>query len=144
MVRTPGSACALLALALVVAAGSPARADEAGAQRYERVRAALARSDVGLLLGDRIRDHTYPLLGSRLGGGIGTRGPGETKLEADRRRIRPIASGDDRDPGKTAPAVKRSRFLSPRGPEKRTRNASRTPSPRAKYTTGSVRCDIKQ
>ncbi len=28
------------------------------------------------------------LLLSRLGGGIGTRGPGETKLEADRRRIR--------------------------------------------------------
>ena len=25
---------------------------------------------------------------SRLGGGIGTRGPGETKLEVDRRRIR--------------------------------------------------------
>ena len=25
---------------------------------------------------------------SRLGGGIGTRGPGETKLETDRRRIR--------------------------------------------------------
>jgi len=25
---------------------------------------------------------------SRLGGGIGTRGPGETKLEMDRRRIR--------------------------------------------------------
>jgi GTP-binding protein HflX len=25
---------------------------------------------------------------SRLGGGIGTRGPGETKLEIDRRRIR--------------------------------------------------------
>jgi GTPase len=34
---------------------------------------------------------------SRLGGGIGTRGPGETKLEADRRRIRTRihALGDD-------------------------------------------------
>ena len=28
------------------------------------------------------------MLLSRLGGGIGTRGPGETKLETDRRRIR--------------------------------------------------------
>ena len=28
------------------------------------------------------------LILSRLGGGIGTRGPGETKLEVDRRRIR--------------------------------------------------------
>ncbi len=39
-------------------------------------------------------DYLLPRLGgkgillSRLGGGIGTRGPGETKLEADRRRIR--------------------------------------------------------
>ena len=36
---------------------------------------------------------------SRLGGGIGTRGPGETKLESDRRRIRdahPRAAGRDR------------------------------------------------
>lgn len=39
-------------------------------------------------------EHLLPRLGgqgavlSRLGGGIGTRGPGETKLEADRRRIR--------------------------------------------------------
>ena len=34
---------------------------------------------------------------SRLGGGIGTRGPGETKLEADRRTIRHRASSG-RDP----------------------------------------------
>ncbi len=39
-------------------------------------------------------DYLLPRLGgkgvllSRLGGGIGTRGPGETKLETDRRRIR--------------------------------------------------------
>ena len=36
---------------------------------------------------------------SRLGGGIGTRGPGETKLEADRRRIRvrmKVAAGRNR------------------------------------------------
>jgi GTP-binding protein HflX len=34
---------------------------------------------------------------SRLGGGIGTRGPGETKLETDRRRIRYRISGLKRD-----------------------------------------------
>lgn len=34
---------------------------------------------------------------SRLGGGIGTRGPGETKLEADRRRIRGRISELDRE-----------------------------------------------
>ena len=41
---------------------------------------------------------------SRLGGGIGTRGPGETKLESDRRRIRVRHPGDPaRDrPGSTA------------------------------------------
>jgi GTP-binding protein HflX len=34
---------------------------------------------------------------SRLGGGIGTRGPGETKLEVDRRRIRDRIAGLERD-----------------------------------------------
>jgi GTPase len=34
---------------------------------------------------------------SRLGGGIGTRGPGETKLEADRRKIRQRISGISRE-----------------------------------------------
>jgi GTP-binding protein HflX len=34
---------------------------------------------------------------SRLGGGIGTRGPGETKLETDRRRIRQRIQGIKRD-----------------------------------------------
>jgi len=34
---------------------------------------------------------------SRLGGGIGTRGPGETKLEVDRRRIRSRISDIERD-----------------------------------------------
>jgi GTP-binding protein HflX len=34
---------------------------------------------------------------SRLGGGIGTRGPGETKLEADRRRIRERIHGLEQD-----------------------------------------------
>src|ERR1700729_1278968 len=34
---------------------------------------------------------------SRLGGGIGTRGPGETKLEIDRRRIREKIDFLDRD-----------------------------------------------
>ena len=29
---------------------------------------------------------------SRLGGGIGTRGPGEQKLEVDRRRIEPVSA----------------------------------------------------
>jgi GTP-binding protein HflX len=37
------------------------------------------------------------ILLSRLGGGIGTRGPGETKLETDRRRIRMRISGMKRD-----------------------------------------------
>ena len=34
---------------------------------------------------------------SRLGGGIGTRGPGETKLETDRRRIRDRISHWEKD-----------------------------------------------
>ena len=48
---------------------------------------------------------------SRLGGGIGTRGPGETKLETDRRRIRQRITGlkaDLRELEKTR-AVQRSR-----------------------------------
>jgi len=36
---------------------------------------------------------------SRLGGGIGTRGPGETKLEVDRRRIRTRITGLEREIG---------------------------------------------
>ncbi len=44
---------------------------------------------------------------SRLGGGIGTRGPGETKLESDRRRIRKRIS----DLNKQLEAVKKNREL---------------------------------
>lgn len=44
---------------------------------------------------------------SRLGGGIGTRGPGETKLEVDRRRIRKRIS----DLTKQLEAVKKNRLL---------------------------------
>ena len=54
-----------------------------------------ARSRVGRLQVELAQlDYMLPRLGgrgttmSRLGGGIGTRGPGETKLETDRRRIR--------------------------------------------------------
>lgn len=44
---------------------------------------------------------------SRLGGGIGTRGPGETRLEADRRRIRKRIA----DLGREIAAVKKHRDL---------------------------------
>jgi GTP-binding protein HflX len=51
---------------------------------------------------------------SRLGGGIGTRGPGETKLEVDRRRIRQRVSGLRRE----IEAVRRHRALGRREREK--------------------------
>src|SRR4030065_17679 len=40
---------------------------------------------------------------SRLGGGIGTRGPGETKLETDRRRVRPRITRPRAPTGGTPP-----------------------------------------
>jgi len=51
---------------------------------------------------------------SRLGGGIGTRGPGETKLEVDRRRIRQRIQGLKRD----IESVRRHRELGRREREK--------------------------
>lgn len=48
---------------------------------------------------------------SRLGGGIGTRGPGETKLETDRRRIRKRIS----DLGKDLDKIKQTRGLQREG-----------------------------
>ncbi len=51
---------------------------------------------------------------SRLGGGIGTRGPGETKLEVDRRHIRQRIQGLKRD----IEAVRRHRELGRREREK--------------------------
>ena len=51
---------------------------------------------------------------SRLGGGIGTRGPGETKLEVDRRRIRQRIQGLKRE----IESVRRHRALSRREREK--------------------------
>ena len=51
---------------------------------------------------------------SRLGGGIGTRGPGETKLEIDRRRIREQVA----DIGRRLDAMKRERDLRRRNREK--------------------------
>ena len=48
---------------------------------------------------------------SRLGGGIGTRGPGETKLETDRRRIRQRIQSIKREIEK----VRRDRAHAPRG-----------------------------
>src|SRR5207244_3025952 len=52
---------------------------------------------------------------SRLGGGIGTRGPGETKLEVDRRRIRKRLTklrGDLADVERTRDLKRKSRALS--------------------------------
>jgi GTP-binding protein HflX len=56
---------------------------------------------------------------SRLGGGIGTRGPGETKLEVDRRRIRSRISDIEHE----LEAVKKSRNL-----HRERRQASRIPT----------------
>ena len=58
---------------------------------------------------------------SRLGGGIGTRGPGETQLETDRRRIRPAyqeAGGEYRRADAEAHCIARSgtRCRCPRSP----------------------------
>lgn len=55
---------------------------------------------------------------SRLGGGIGTRGPGETKLEVDRRRIRDRISDIERE----IEQIKRHRHL-----HRQRRQASRIP-----------------
>ena len=55
--------------------------------------AGVWRTFIGYLLGGGADLSSLPRLAghgvemSRLGGGIGTRGPGETKLETDRRRI---------------------------------------------------------
>ena len=74
---------------------------------------------------------------SRLGGGIGTRGPGETKLETDRRRIRdahPRAAAGDR---RGAPAARRSCASGARRPPCRRWRSSATPTPaRRRCSTG--------
>src|SRR6185295_18697115 len=70
---------------------------------------------------------------SRLGGGIGTRGPGETKLETDRRRIRQRIQA-------VRPASGRPRPSSPWWvtPTPASRRCSRaSPGPRPPYPTSS-------
>ena len=58
---------------------------------------------------------------SRLGGGIGTRGPGETKLETDRRRLRHRIAALKRDDGRRRPQARASARppAPPRGADRR-------------------------
>ena len=74
---------------------------------------------------------------SRLGGGIGTRGPGETKLEIDRRRIRTRIEELQRGDRSGAPAAGRRRAIAgtrSRCPPWRS-SATRTPA-RPRCSTG--------
>lgn len=70
--------------------------------REGRLQVSLAQAEFSLT---RLTGHGIAL--SRLGGGIGTRGPGETKLEVDRRRIRKQIS----ELKKQLEAVRQSRHL---------------------------------
>ena len=75
---------------------------------------------------------------SRLGGGIGTRGPGETKLESDRRRVlKRISQLEDEleslADGPRTPSARRGA-----GPRSRRRRSSATPMPGSRVSsTGS-------
>jgi GTP-binding protein HflX len=70
---------------------------------------------------------------SRLGGGIGTRGPGETKLETDRRRLRTRIRAISDDIGSTCASGDRSRASG--GTRSRCRRSRSSAAPNAGKTT---------